>query len=161
MVQILQRSFEKYLDWGVQICQSTVYCLKFQHPFTKFLKFNRLQFWQGDSQILQSLISKCSTLSASGVTKNKNNPSCLEEIQWERFGLVKAPSGTSSQTSCQSHCLISLGQYQPIARWKATKAQCWSWPANLQAVPWNHESAEQQRWAEYGNGVSEYRLYSL
>ena len=28
-------------------------------------------------------------------------------------------------------------------------------------IVWPHKSAEQQRWAEYGNGVSEYRSYSL
>ena len=79
----------------------------------------------------------------------------------ERAVLFKAPSSKSLQTSCQGCCWISLGRYQPIACWKATKAQHWTWPANLQALPGPCESAEQQWWAEYSNGMSEYRSYSL
>ena len=43
---------------------------------------------------------------------------------------------------------ISLRKYQPTASWKATKAQRWTWPANLRTLPWPWESTEQQRWAE-------------
>jgi len=43
-----------------------------------------------------------------------------------------------------SHRWISLRWYQAIAHWKATKAQYWTWPANLQALPLPRESAEQQ-----------------
>jgi len=28
------------------------------------------------------------------------------------------------------------------------KAQHWTWPVNLQALPWPWESAEQQKWSE-------------
>jgi len=45
--------------------------------------------------------------------------------------LFKAPSGKSPQTSCW----ISIGWYQPIASWKATEAQHWTWPANLSMTP--------------------------
>lgn len=44
---------------------------------------------------------------------------------------------------------------------KATKAQCWAWPAKFQALPWPWQSTEQQRWTAYGKGVSEYWSYSL
>jgi len=82
-------------------------------------------------------------------------PSCIKEVQaihWERSLLFKVPSNKSSQFSCQSCRWISLGWYQLITSWKVTKAQYWTLPANLQALPWPHESAEQQRWPQYGKG---------
>jgi len=48
-----------------------------------------------------------------------------------------------AQTSWQSRRWSSLGWYQLVASWKATKAQCWPWQANLLNLPWPRESAEQ------------------
>ena len=76
--------------------------------------------------------------------------SCSKQaVQWQLNSKWQNITDFLPKLSLDFSWTVSTDSY---CSWKAKKAQGWIWPANLQALPWPWESAEQQRWAENGKG---------